>query len=255
MRTDQGRQIRQAFLPQPGWVLLTADYSQVELRILAHFCGDESLRQAFADDRDIHAAVAAQIYGVGESDVSAAQRRVAKTVNFGLLYGMSPHGLAQRLGMPRDEAVRFIDAYFARYPKVLEYQQNLLNRCRTVGYGTTILGRRRKFDRASIRSYSSYKNRNQAEREAINMEIQGSAADLMKRAMLNVHRRLRGEKRAARMLLTVHDELVFEVPPAELPHVAALAREEMVGALKLEVPLKVDVSAGPNWLDCEEIRV
>ncbi|MFL5341891.1 MAG: DNA polymerase I [Gemmataceae bacterium] len=252
-RSEQGKQIRQSFLPQEGWVLLTADYSQVELRILAHFCGDPTLRQAFAEDRDIHATVAAQIYNVTEDAVTSNQRRVAKTVNFGVLYGMSPAGLAQRLGMPRDEASRFIDAYFARYPTILEYQQKVLNKCRADGYGTTILGRRRKFDKASIRSYSSYQNRNQAEREAINMEIQGSAADLMKRAMLNTYHRLRKEKRAARMLLTVHDELVFEVPPAELPAVSALVRHEMVGAMTLDVPLKVDVAAGPNWLDVQDV--
>lgn len=252
-RTDQGRQIRQAFLPQEGWQLLTADYSQIELRLLAHFCGDEALRKAFAEDRDIHASVAAEIYGVPENDVTSAQRRVAKTVNFGILYGMSAFGLAERLSMPKEEAAKFIDTYFARYPKVLEYQTNVLGRCRKLGYVGTILGRRRKFDPSAIRFDSDYRGRNQAEREAINMEIQGSAADLLKTAMLNVHRRLKAEKRQARMLLTVHDELVFEVPPGELKALAVLAREEMNGAMTLAVPLKVDVSAGPNWLDVAEV--
>src|SRR5262249_49508204 len=160
------------FLPAPGWHLLSADYSQIELRMLAHFCGDEVLRKAFADDRDIHAAVAAQIFGVDEKDVSSEQRRMAKTVNFGVIYGMSAFGLSERLGMPREEATRFIDQYFLRYPKVLEYQTRLLDNCRKSGTVKTILGRRRKFDRSTIRGNSSYQGRNQAEREAINMAIQ-----------------------------------------------------------------------------------
>jgi DNA polymerase-1 len=252
VRTEQGRQIRQAFIPEEGWVLLTADYSQVELRLLAHFCGDEKLRRAFAEDQDIHAVVAAQVFGVGENDVSADMRRLAKTVNFGIIYGMSDYGLAQRLGMPRDEAARFIKAYVERYPKVLAYQQRLLSNCRKTGHVGTILGRRRAI--SGIRGNTTYQQRNQPEREAINMEIQGSAADLMKKAMLNLYRRLRQSGHKARMLLTVHDELVFEVPPAELKAVARLVEEEMTGALALEVPLKVDVAAGPNWLDVEEIK-
>jgi DNA polymerase-1 len=258
VRREQGQQIRQAFIPEPGWVLLTADYSQIELRLLAHFCGDESLRQAFAEDRDIHAAVAAQIFGVPEKDVTDAQRRMAKTVNFGVLYGMSPAGLAQRLHIPKEEATSFIAAYFARYAKVQEYQDRLLAECRRTGYVGTILGRRRRFDPQAIRANSTYQQRNQAEREAINMEIQGSAADLMKLAMLHVHRRVKADGLSARMLLTVHDELVFEAPPKELKRLAALVREEMTTplekALGLQVPLVVDRAAGPNWLDVEEMK-
>jgi DNA polymerase-1 len=257
VRREQGQQIRQAFIPEPGWVLLTADYSQIELRLLAHFCGDEGLRRAFAEDRDVHAAVAAQIFGVPEKDVTDGQRRMAKTVNFGVLYGMSPGGLAQRLHIPRDEAARFIDAYFARYPKVEEYQARVLAECRRTGYVGTLLGRRRRFDPQAIRANSTYQQRNQAEREAINMEIQGSAADLMKLAMLRVHRRMKGDGLSARMLLTVHDELVFEAPPKELKRLAALVREEMTTplekALGLEVPLVVDLASGPNWLDVTEV--
>lgn len=252
MRTDQGRQIRQAFVPPDGWVLLTADYSQIELRMLAHFSGDENLQRAFREDRDIHAIVAADIFKVDEKDVVDSQRRVAKTVNFGVIYGMSASGLATRLGIPRAEGERFIDAYFARYPKVLAYQDNLLATARKTGYVATILGRRRTFDPSAIRPGSTYHQRNQAEREAINMEIQGSAADLMKRAMLALHRRMMAEQWQAKMLLSVHDELVFEVPPAELKAVAKAVRDEMVGAMELRVPLKVDVSAGPNWLDGED---
>jgi len=251
IRTEQGRQIRQAFIPEEGWVLLAADYSQVELRLLAHFSGDEELRRAFAEDRDVHASVAAQIFGVPEAEVTSAMRRVAKTVNFGVLYGMSAHGLAARLGMPREEAERFIASYFSRYPKVAEYQSRLLEKCRRERYVGTILGRRREI--SGIRAESTYQQRNQPEREAINMEIQGSAADLIKAAMLGIYRRLRREKLEARMLLQIHDELVFEVPPGELHAVAALVAEEMTTALKLDVPLKVDLAAGPNWLDVEEL--
>jgi DNA polymerase I len=252
-RTDMGREIRQAFLPKDGWVLLTADYSQIELRLLAHFSGDEQLRTAYEQGHDIHSQVAGQIFNVNEKAVTSDQRRVAKTVNFGILYGMSAFGLAERLGIDRKEAEKFIDQYFARYPKVQVYQDELLKKAKHDGYVASILGRRRKFDPSAIRERTSYHGRNQAEREAINMEIQGSAADLIKLAMLNAHRRLKSEALQAKMLLSVHDELVFEAPPKEIPAVTNLVREEMVGAMKLEVPLEVDVSAGKNWLEVEEI--
>jgi DNA polymerase-1 len=257
VRREEGQQIRQAFLPAEGWLLLTADYSQIELRLLAQFCGDAELRRAFAEDRDVHAAVAAQIFGVPEADVTANMRRMAKTVNFGVIYGISPVGLGQRLEMSRDEAAKFIAAYFGRYPKVQEYQARVLNDCRKNGYVSTILGRRRHFDRDAIRANSTYQQRNTAEREAINMEVQGSAADLIKLAMLNVYRRLTREGRRARLLLQIHDELVFETPPEELSALAVLVREEMTTpverALGLRVPLKVDLSSGPNWLDVTEM--
>ncbi len=252
-RTDQGKQIRQAFLPADGWLILTADYSQVELRLLAHFCKDPGLRAAFREDRDIHASVAAQIFKVAEENVTSAQRGVAKTVNFGVIYGMSGSGLSVRLGISKEEADQFIEDYFARYPKVLDYQNALLAACRKTGYVGTLLGRRRKFDQRAIRPNSSYHQRSTAEREAINMEIQGSAADLMKLAMLHVHRQLKMGSFRAKMLLTVHDELVFEVPPDELTAVAALAREEMTKAMNLDVSLKVDVAAGKNWLEVEDL--
>ncbi len=252
VRTEQGRQIRQAFLPEEGWTLLTADYSQVELRLLAHFSGDSALQQAFAEDRDIHAAVAAQIYGVAEQDVTSAMRRAAKTVNFGVIYGISAVGLAQRLGISKEDGARFIDAYFERYPKVATYQQALLETCRQTQYVGTILGRRRQI--TGIRPGTTYQQRNQPEREAINMEIQGSAADLIKAAMLSIHRKLKENKSQARMLLQIHDELVFEATPDELNEVAELVEREMTTALSLDVPLKVDLSAGPNWLDVTELK-
>jgi DNA polymerase-1 len=224
---------------------------------LAHFCGDEELRRAFAEERDIHTTVAAQIFGVPEEAVNADQRRMAKTVNFGVIYGMSPSGLAQRLEMSRDEATKFIASYFARYPKVQEYQDRLLKDCRANGYVSTILGRRRQFDPEAIRANSTYQQRNTAEREAINMEVQGSAADVIKLAMLNVYRRLQREKRQARLLLQIHDELVFETPPGELNALAELVRQEMTTpvetALGLQVQLRVDLAYGPNWLDVREM--
>ncbi|MGE3808177.1 MAG: DNA polymerase I [Gemmataceae bacterium] len=251
IRTEQGRHVRQAFLPEPGWVLLAADYSQIELRLLAHLAEDEALRRAFAEDRDIHAAVAAQIYGVTENDVTAEMRRTAKTVNFGVIYGMSAYGLAQRLGITKEEGAKFIETYFSRYASVMKYQDTLLAECRTNRYVSTLLGRRREI--TGIRARTSYQQRTQPEREAINMAIQGSAADLIKLAMLHIHERLKREQRQARMILSVHDELVFEVPPEELGEVALLVEEEMTRALPLEVPLKVDMAAGPNWLDVEEL--
>ena len=252
-RTEQGKQIRQAFLPRVGWQLLTADYSQVELRLLAHFSGDEPLCRAFAEDRDIHTRVAAEIFRVPENEVTSKQRGMAKTVNFGVIYGMSAGGLATRLTMPKREAEQFIDEYFARYPKVLAYQDGLLAKARETGFVCTILGRRRAFEPSGIRAKSDYRGRTQAEREAINMEIQGSAADLMKKAMLAVYRRMNAERLQAKMLLTVHDELVFEAPSEEVKVLAELVRTEMIGAMTLQVPLKVDVAVGPNWLDVNDV--
>ena len=234
-RTDQGRQIRQAFVPPPGYKILTADYSQIELRLLAHFCGDAQLIAAFADDRDIHASVAAEIFKVPEGEVTKVQRRVAKTVNFGVIYGISAHGLAVRIGTPRKEAEQFIDAYFAKFNTVLAYQDELLARARKLGYVATILGRRRRFDQTALgRRGGGYQSRTTAEREAINMEIQGSAADLMKVAMLNVHKSLAASGLKGKMLLSVHDELVFETPPEEVAPLAELVRREMVGAMPVQ---------------------
>ncbi|MCI0683276.1 MAG: DNA polymerase I [Gemmataceae bacterium] len=253
IRSELGGQIRQAFIPEEGWRLLTADYSQIELRLLAHFTGDEALRRAFTEDRDIHALVAAQVFAVDLKDVTSDMRRMAKTINFGIIYGMSAFGLAQRLEISKDEATAFIDAYFARYPKVLAHQDQVLAECRTKGYVSTILGRRRSI--SGIRKFTNYKGRNQPEREAINMQIQGSAADLIKVAMVNVHRRLHREQRRARMLLQIHDELVFETPPEEVKDVAALVKAEMTGALadQLQAPLGVDIGVGKNWLDLDDV--
>jgi DNA polymerase-1 len=250
-RTEDGRQIRQAFVAGfPGWSLLTADYSQIELRVLAHYSKDEALVRAFAEDHDIHAAVAARIFGVPEPEVTSAQRRVAKTVNFGVIYGISPYGLATRLGIPQAEAGEFIDAYFREYAGVARFMTRTLESAKASGRVETILGRRRAV--SGIKK-TDFRNLNTSERIAVNAVIQGSAADMIKRAMLLVDRRLRESGLRGRMLLQIHDELVFEVPDEEVPALAELVREAMTKALDLDVPLKVDLAAGPNWLDVTPI--
>ena len=251
VRTEDGRQIRQAFVAGfPGWSLLTADYSQIELRVLAHYSRDPALLKAFAEDLDIHAAVASKIFGVPESEVTSAQRRVAKTVNFGVIYGISAYGLAARLGIKQDEAAAFIEAYFREYEGVTRFMTATLESARDSGRVETILGRRRAV--GGIKR-ADFRNLNTPERIAVNAVIQGSAADLIKRAMLAIDRRLSASKMQARMLLQIHDELVFEAPDSEIATLANLVREEMEGAIRLDVPLRVDISAGPNWLDTEAI--
>jgi DNA polymerase-1 len=250
VRTDSGREIRAAFLPgHAGWKLLAADYSQIELRVLAHFSGDRTLSESFARDEDIHARVAGEVYGVPLEQVTGAMRRSAKAVNFGVIYGQSAFGLARQLNIEQEEAARFIDAYFDRYSGVEEFLQRILEECPKTGYVSTILGRRRAI--RGIRQGAG-RQRNLPERTAINTVIQGSAADLIKLAMIHIHHRLRREKRAAKMLLQIHDELVFEVPPEELDDVAQMVREEMSGVMQLNVPLKVDLKSGENWADCQE---
>ncbi len=248
IRTEEGREIRAAFLPgHDGWRLLAADYSQVELRVLAHCSGDETLRAAFENDQDIHAAVASQVFGVPQSEVTSDMRRRAKAVNFGIVYGQSPFGLAKTINIEKEDAAEFIDAYFARYPRVEEFLREVLEQCRAEGFVTTIFGRRRAI--RGIRPEISGHSRNLAERTAINTVIQGSAADLIKRAMIAVHARLRHEARAARLLLQIHDELLFELPPDEIEPVTQLVREEMSGAADLAVPLKVDINVGASWAE------
>jgi DNA polymerase-1 len=247
VRTEEGRQIRQAFVANlPGWQLLTADYSQIELRILAHFSDDAALGQAFAENRDIHSAVAARIFHVDLAAVDENMRRVAKTVNYGVIYGMSAFGLAARLGIPQSEAATFIDAYFAEYAGVDRFITRALERAAAQGRVETILGRRRPI--SGIKATTG-RVRNLAERTAINTIIQGSAADLIKRAMIRIDQALVARGSQARMLLQIHDELVFEAPAGELAALAEIVRREMTGALDLKVPLEIDLATGPNWLD------
>jgi DNA polymerase-1 len=252
VRSEEGRQIRQAFVAPEGYRLLTADYSQVELRILAHYSKDPALSRAFALDHDIHCVVAARIFGVPEAEVDDAKRRVAKTVNFGVIYGLSAFGLSSRLGIPQTEAAAFIDAYFHEYAGVDAFITRTLEIAQAAGRVETILGRRRPIN--GIKNTTG-RNRNLAERTAINTVIQGSAADLIKMAMIKIDRRLRAEDFQSRMLLQIHDELVFEGPETEIPRLAQLVEHEMTRALELDVPLKVDFAAGPNWLDVEPIEI
>jgi DNA polymerase-1 len=244
VRTEEGRRIREAFIPAEGNVLLSADYSQVELRILAHMAGEPVLRQSFERGEDIHRRTASEIFGVFPEMVSPEQRRRAKTINFGVLYGMSAFGLAKALGIGRREAQAYIDHYFARYPRVKAFLDATVAEARKNLYVTTLLGRRCAVPDIQSRNGAV---RGYAERNAVNYPIQGSAADIIKVAMVRIHDRLEREGRRARLVLQVHDELVFDVPREELAAVSALARVEMERAAVLDVPLEVDVGAGGNW--------
>jgi DNA polymerase-1 len=246
-RTDQGREVRRGFVAQPGHTLVAADYSQIELRVLAHITQDENLVSTFVEDRDIHSATASQLFGVAENEVTKNQRRVAKTVVFGVIYGISAFGLAPRIGASREEARRLIDELFARFPGIREYINRTLEAGKRDGYVQSLFGRRRQM--GNLRA--SGPARQAAEREAINAPIQATAADIMKIAMINVDAALRASGLATRMLLQVHDELIFEAPDAEVPQVVALVCEQMERAYTLRVPLKVEVEAGPNW---EELK-
>lgn len=255
VRTIEGREIRSAFRPGvDGWLLLAADYSQIELRVLAHYCGDENLCAAFQQDLDIHAQVASQVYGVALQDVSSAQRRNAKAINFGIIYGQSPFGLAKSLQISKEAAAQFIDAYFARLPGVRKFIVDTIEICRQQGFVSTLLGRRRHVK--GVRDFGALDEARrrvliEPERIAVNTVIQGSAADLIKVAMLGVHRRLKQANLRAKLLLQIHDELVLEVAPEDRDALAALVREEMLAVAQLKVPLKVDVKSGFNWSDCE----
>ncbi len=248
VRTEAGRAIRSAFVPgAEGWTLVAADYSQIELRVLAHYTADQRLCEAFQRDEDIHARVAGQVNNVPLEQVTDDMRRQAKVVNFGTIYGQGAVGLSRQLGIARETAAKFINSYFETYPGIERFLIESLAECRRQGYVTTILGRRRAIE--GVRADAG-RSRNMAERTAVNTIIQGSAADLMKLAMIGVYRRLKREQHPARMLLQIHDELIFEAPAAEVEYLAKLLREEMSSVYPgLRVPLKVDVKAGPNWAD------
>jgi len=244
IRTERGRTIRRAFVAPRGQRLLSADYSQIELRLLAHFSGDEQLIQAFVDGADIHRATAAQIFGLEEDQVTEAMRRDSKTINFGILYGMGAFRLAQQIDVPLAEAKRFIEHYFARYPKVRAYLDGSVREARETGYVTTLLGRRRPLPEVNSDNRVVRAN---GERMAINTPLQGSAADIIKVAMLRVDEALRREGLASRLVLQVHDELVLEVPDAEVDAVREMVTREMGAAASLKVPLVVDTGVGRNW--------
>jgi DNA polymerase-1 len=251
VRTPRGRQLREAFLPPPpdergSWVLLAADYNQIELRLMAHLSDDPHMCRAFQQGEDVHAATAMRLFGVLPGMITREQRSQAKVINFGLLYGMGPQRVARETGLPLAEARAFIERYFRTFPMVREWREGLLARARETGYVETLLGRRRRMPELNA---SDPRARTFAENAAVNTPVQGSAADLIKRAMLEVERRLAEEGLAARMLLQVHDELVFEVPERELEATRGVVRAAMEHAPELAVPLKVDFGAGASWLE------
>ncbi len=249
IRTELGREIRSAFVAEAGHKLLSADYSQVELRILAHVSGEPKLREAFEAGEDIHAATAAEVLGKERSALTKDERNVAKMVNFGIIYGISSFGLSENLEIPREEAQAYIDAYLARFPHVQDFIQRTIEQAARDGYVTTLLGRRRPVP--EIRA-SNRQTRSLGERLAVNSVMQGTAADVIKAAMVAIHRRLRDEGRAARLVLQVHDELLLEVPDAEVSAIKALVREEMCRAYPLDPPLEVDVGVGEDWNDAKQ---
>jgi DNA polymerase-1 len=244
VRTELGREIRSAFIAEEGHRLLSADYSQIELRILAHVSGEPKLREAFERGEDIHTATAAEVLGVDPAKLTSAQRSIAKMINFGIVYGISAYGLSENLEIPRDEAQRYIDAYLARFPHVQDFIARTIEQAAADGYVTSLLGRRRPVP--EIRA-SNRQTRGFGERIAVNFVMQGSNADIIKVAMIRIAKRLRDEGRGARLVLQVHDELLLEVPEPEVSKVRELVREEMCGAYDLDPPLAVDVGVGDNW--------
>jgi DNA polymerase-1 len=257
VRTEIGREIRRAFVAEEGWRLLSSDYSQVELRILAHISEDEYLLAAFARGEDIHASAAAKVYGIPISEVTKEQRAVAKMMNFATSYGVSAYGLAQRTGLSQAEAAQFMDRYFATYPGVRRYLDATRAYAREHGYVETLLGRRRFFPvlKTTATGSQAYAIRQAAERAAINHPIQGTAADIIKIAMVRLYRALQAGGYRARITLQVHDELVLEVPVEELDAVGRLVRQTMEHAYELKAPLRVDLEAGPNWYELAPVEV
>jgi len=250
IRTEMGREIRKAFVAPKGWLLLAADYSQVELRVLAHVAQEPGLLEAFRQDLDIHSATASKLFDVALDEVDRSQRGLAKTINFATIYGVSAYGLSSRSEMGPAEAQRFLDQYFATYPRVRTFIDETIRKATDDGYVETLLGRKRFFP--ELQAKLPYTQRQALERAAINAPIQGTAADVIKIAMIHLHRRLQEGGYQARMLLQVHDELVLEMPEAEREAVTALVVEVMESAYKLDIPLKVDAEVGPNWYDMEK---
>lgn len=255
VRTPLGRRVRRAFIARPGWLLLAADYSQVELRVLAHISGDPGLLSAFRRGEDIHTTTAAAIFDVGLDQVSTDQRQFAKSINFGVVYGMSAYSLARSTGLTLAEAENFIAQYFERFPGVRRYLTRTVSKAKTEGYVETLLERRRYFPVLQSTSRGQDQARRRAEREAVNAPIQGSAADIINVAMLQLHRALNERQLQAQMIIQVHDELILEVPRDELERVAPLVCEIMESAYALDAPLKVDLKVGQNWEEMEPLEV
>ncbi|MCD6392468.1 MAG: DNA polymerase I, partial [Planctomycetes bacterium] len=246
VRTELGRKIRSAFIPaDKNDCILSADYSQIELRLLAHFSDDDALKQAFAEDRDIHAFVASQVFGVSLSEVTGKMRARAKAVNFGIIYGQGAFGLSQSIGISQAEAKKFIDDYFARYSSIRAFMDGAVARAKKDGFAETMLGRRRPITGLGAKNFNK---RAQAERLTINTVIQGSAADLIKVAMINIQKKIDSEEMPVKMILQIHDELVFELPKKDAAKYAEWIAKEMTTAIKLNIPMKVDIATGPTWL-------
>ena len=250
VRTDLGKRVREAFITEDSsvWKLLAADYSQIELRILAHLSMDVGLVEAFLRDEDIHTATAAQVYGVPLDAVVPDMRRIAKIMNFGVIYGLSAFGIARQTGLTREEGANFIDSYFSRYPGIRDYLQRTKKLVSDNGYLETMSGRRRYLPEANS---PNFQIRQAAERMAVNMPIQGTAADILKIAMVNIDQRMQREKLSSKMVLQVHDELIFDVPDIEIETMTDIVLELMPSAMNLVVPLKVDLKRGPTWGDLE----
>ncbi|MGE7587104.1 DNA polymerase I [Peribacillus sp. NPDC101480] len=249
IRLEEGRKIRQAFIPsEKDWIIFAADYSQIELRVLAHIANDSGLVEAFQAGMDIHTKTAMDVFHVSAEEVTSNMRRHAKAVNFGIVYGISDYGLSQSLGITRKEAGEFIEKYLRSFPGVQEYMEESIHEARQKGYSTTLMQRRRYIPEITSRNFNI---RSFAERTAMNTPIQGSAADIIKLAMINMNKRLKSEGLKTRMLLQVHDELIFETPPEELEILKVIVPEEMESAIELNVPLKVDYAFGPTWFDAK----
>lgn len=249
IRLEEGRKIRQAFIPsEKDWIIFAADYSQIELRVLAHIANDSGLVEAFQAGMDIHTRTAMDVFHVSADQVTSNMRRHAKAVNFGIVYGISDYGLSQSLGITRKEAGEFIEKYLRSFPGVQEYMEESIHEARQKGYSTTLMQRRRYIPEITSRNFNI---RSFAERTAMNTPIQGSAADIIKLAMINMNKRLKREGLKTRMLLQVHDELIFETPPEELEILKVIVPEEMESAIELNVPLKVDYAFGPTWFDAK----
>ena len=247
IRSEKGREVRKAFVPKSeDFTLLAADYSQIELRLMAHLSQDEGMLSAFQNSEDIHAATAAKVYQFDLEKVSREQRSHAKMVNFGIIYGISAFGLSQRLGIKRGEAKEIIDNYFMQYPKVKDYMDLSIEQAREKGFVETIMGRKRMLNDINSRNAVV---RGYAERNAINAPIQGSAADIIKLAMIHVHEAFKGQDFKSKMLLQVHDELVFDVHKSEIDILKSLIKDKMEQAVSLSVPLDVEVGQGLNWLE------
>jgi DNA polymerase I len=249
IRTELGREIRSAFVAEPGTKLLSADYSQIELRILAHVSGEPKLREAFERGDDIHTATAAEVLGKEPATLTRGERAVAKMINFGIIYGISSYGLSENLEIPREEAQEYIDTYLARFPLVQDFIQRTIEQAKRDGYVTSLLGRRRPVP--EIRA-GNRQTRSLGERLAVNFVMQGSNADIIKVAMARIHERLREEGRGARLVLQVHDELLLEVPETEVSAVRELVRAEMCDAYPLDPPLAVDVGVGDDWAEAKD---